>query len=199
MYFLLPLLFPSLTWNVREKEKILYLTFDDGPTPDITLWVLNELSKYNAAATFFCVGENVKKHPEIYAQIISSGHATGNHTQNHLNGWNVSSDIYIQNVETAAESITSRLFRPPYGRITPALIRLLKQQYKIIMWDVLSYDFDTGKTGEYCARKVIRSSRAGSIIVFHDSIKAEPRLKKALPEVLNHFHKLGYRFESLQA
>ena len=197
MYFLLPLLFPSLTWNIRQKEKILYLTFDDGPVPEVTPWVLHELSKYNARATFFCIGDNVRKHPEIYQQIIASGHLTGNHTQHHLSGWNVKHDIYIQDVEAAAVFIKSSLFRPPYGRITPSIIKRLKSTYKIIMWDVLSYDFDVTRTAEYCAKKVIGSAHKGSIIVFHDSIKAEPRLKRALPDVLKHFHEQGYRFEAL--
>jgi peptidoglycan-N-acetylglucosamine deacetylase len=197
MYFLLPLFFPSLTWKIKQKEKIIYLTFDDGPIPDVTPWVLEVLLEYNAKATFFCIGDNVKKFPETYRQVLSAGHLTGNHTQNHLNGWNVTTGIYIKNTEEASGYISSPLFRPPYGKITPAHINRLKPSYKIIMWDVLSYDFDITKTAEYCTNRVIASAGKGSIVVFHDSIKAFPRLKITLPQVLRHFHELGYRFETL--
>jgi peptidoglycan-N-acetylglucosamine deacetylase len=197
MIHLLQLFFPSLKWKVPVKEKIIYLTFDDGPIPGVTPWVLDELKKYNASATFFCIGDNVIKHKNIYNSVIEQGHVTGNHTQHHLNAWKVTPASYIKDVTDAAALIKSVLFRPPYGKITPALIRKLKTSYKIIMWDVLSYDFDTTRTGNQCAERVIKKARPGSIIVFHDSLKAEGSLRIALPLVLQHFTSKGYRFLSL--
>ena len=191
----------SLIWRMPPNdEKILYLTFDDGPHPVVTPFVLDELRKYGARGTFFCIGKNVKAHPETYRRVLLDGHRVGNHTYDHLNGWSTEDSIYIENIRAAAELIDSDLFRPPYGRIGGFQTRLLRdspRHYKIIMWDVLSADFDRGLSGERCARNVIRYGRPGSIVVFHDSEKAFDRLRHALPAVLEHFSGLGYRFESI--
>ena len=195
---LLQFLFPSLTWRIKTKAKVLYLTFDDGPIPEVTPWVLEQLENYNAKATFFCIGDNVKKHPAIYQSISLKGHAIGNHTFTHLNAWRTDNIQYLEDTRLARQVIDSRLFRPPYGKITPALIQSLKKEYKIIMWDVLSYDFDIRFNGKSCMEKVIRHARPGSIIVFHDSIKAVDRLKQALPDILKHYSAKGYTFEKLQ-
>tara|TARA_R110001592_G_scaffold166877_1_gene402136 strand:+ start:50 stop:667 length:618 start_codon:yes stop_codon:yes gene_type:complete len=186
--------FPSLVWDIPNNTKTIYLTFDDGPTPEITTWVLETLKKHKIKATFFVVGENVKKHPEIYQQLINEGHAIGNHTYNHLNGWKTKSSDYLQNIEKCAELVDSNLFRPPYGRIKNTQIRKLKQHYKIIMWDVLSGDFDFKTSPEQCADNVIENVKPGSIIVFHDSAKAEKNLKYALPKALEYLKQQGFTF-----
>ena len=201
-------LYPRLVWDlravsspgIRDKEKILYLSFDDGPHPQATPFVLEQLKKYDARATFFCIGKNVQEHPQIYRQILSEGHRVGNHTQNHLNGWKTRDADYIENVRLATRYIDSDLFRPPYGRISAFQADLLKKppfNYKIVMWEVLSADFDRALDPGRCARNVIRHARPGSIVVFHDSEKAFDRLKGALPVVLDHFSSLGYRFEGI--
>jgi len=201
-------LFPSLVWEFSGTTKQLFLTFDDGPIPEVTPWVLEQLAIYNAKATFFCIGDNVQKHPEIFEQLVENGHAIGNHTQQHINGWKVSKDMYISNTIAAKETIennlkneaevTSLLFRPPYGKITPQLSkRIQKLGYKIIMWDVLSGDFDKDLSPEKCLSNVIDNTKTGSIIVFHDSLKAFDKLQYALPKVLKHFHELGYTFERI--
>ncbi len=197
MYRLLSYLFPSLVWKIKTTEKILYLTFDDGPIPEVTPWVLSELNKYQAKATFFCIGDNVKKHQQIYQLIIDNGHSVGNHTQHHLNAWKVKTEEYIKDIKEASGLIATKLFRPPYGKIKPNLIKQLKTDYKIVMWDVLSYDFDRSKSSDWCTNRVIKKSSNGSIIVFHDSLKAKERMQDSLPKVLNHFSKLGYSFKSL--
>ena len=192
----------TLIWRMPEQRgaNILYLTFDDGPHPSATPWVLEELEKYNARATFFCIGKNVKEYPQIYRSILLEGHRTGNHTQNHLNGWKTDDEKYLDNIREAAQLIDSDLFRPPYGRIGKFQTRLLEgapRPFRIIMWDVLSADFDRSLTGERCAKNVIRYAQPGSIVVFHDSEKAFDRLRRALPAVLEHFSGLGYRFEAI--
>lgn len=194
--------FSECTWNIKTNEKILYLTFDDGPHPEATSFVLEQLKNYNAKATFFCIGKNVKEHFEIYKQIISDGHRLGNHTFNHLNGWNTRDEIYIKDFEKAAEIIDSNLFRPPYGRITKFQIKVLQQQkinLKIIMWDVLSGDFDTSIQPENCYLNVINNAKPGSIIVFHDSLKALQIVKYTLPKVLEYYSEKGFKFHSLRA
>ena len=197
IHYLLQNLFPTLIWKVKTREKILYLTFDDGPIPEVTPWVLEQLNIYNATATFFCIGDNVKKYPDIYSSIISQGHKTGNHTFSHLNGWTIPEKSFLENVKLAKEYIDSDLFRPPYGKITRSLIRSLKKEFRIVMWDVLSYDFDSCYNGDQCYKNVLRHSKQGSIIVFHDSLKAKDRLEFALPQVLDHFSKKGYSFNAL--
>ena len=194
---ILKLLFPSLIWEVKTDKKEVFLTFDDGPHPDITPWVLDCLNEYNAKATFFCVGENVCKYPEVYDQILKNGHSAGNHTHNHLMGWKTNDDKYFQNVAMAEEYISSKLFRPPYGRISSSQIRKLKKDYSLIMWTVLTYDFDKSISKEKCYSNSISSSKNGSIVVFHDSIKASINLKYALPKFLEYFSNQGYTFQKL--
>jgi peptidoglycan-N-acetylglucosamine deacetylase len=197
-------LYPKFIWNINVANKVLYLTFDDGPHPTATPFVLNELKKYNAKATFFCIGKNVVEQPIIYQQILDEGHAVGNHTYNHLNGWKTNDEEYVQNIQAAAKVIDSHLFRPPYGRITRFQARLVESQFKIsnlkfkiIMWDVLSGDFDTNITPQKCLANVVLHAKQGSIILFHDSTKAWDRMSYALPKVLEHFSKEGYRFERI--
>jgi peptidoglycan/xylan/chitin deacetylase (PgdA/CDA1 family) len=204
--WLLKKLYPRCVWDIPAKEKILYLTFDDGPHPEATPFVLNMLHQYNAQATFFCIGKNVVEHPAVYRNIMDAGHRIGNHTYNHLNGWKVRDELYVQNILEAGKYIDSNLFRPPYGRVTRFQVKLLTQirnspmnkNFSIIMWDVLSGDFDQDATGEKCSLNVIANARPGSIIVFHDSEKAFPRMKISLPQVLEHFSKKGYRFEAIR-
>jgi peptidoglycan/xylan/chitin deacetylase (PgdA/CDA1 family) len=191
-------LYPSFVWNVSTQEKIIYLTFDDGPHPTATAFVLNTLKQFNAKATFFCIGKNVELCPAVYAQIIADGHTVANHTQNHLNGWKTDDVTYINNIDEASKNIDSKLFRPPYGRITRFQSKLLlKKGYKIIMWDVLSGDFDTNLSKEACAENTILQTTIGSIIVFHDSAKAFERLEFTLPKLLDFFSKKGYQFKNI--
>ncbi len=194
-------IYPSLVWNMPGNEKTLYLTFDDGPRETATPYALNQLKQYNAKATFFCIGKNVVSHPEIYKRVLEDGHTVGNHTYNHLNGWKTKSEEYLQNIQEAAKCINSNLFRPPYGRITKQQIKLLKQNpstsFSIIMWDVLSGDFDVNLAPEACLQNVLKGAQPGSIIVFHDSEKAYDRMSYALPHLLEHFSKQGYAFKAL--
>jgi peptidoglycan-N-acetylglucosamine deacetylase len=192
--------FSSYVWFIPTKEKVVYLTFDDGPHPDITPFVLNELKKYNAKATFFCVGSNVVKYPETYQRIITEGHAVGNHTQNHVNGWKVPSDVYLSNVSEGFVHIHSHLFRPPYGRIKRDQAASILQKHpgtRIIMWDVLSADFDQRISPEGCFQNVVKNISRGSIIVFHDSVKAFRNLEYALPKTLEKLSGNGYRMECI--
>jgi len=189
--------FPDYIWTGSSEEKVLYLSFDDGPIPEITPWVLKQLAQYEAKATFFCVGENVKKHPSIFETLIESGHSIGNHTFNHLSGWSSDNADYIDNVQQCAEVVTSKLFRPPYGRLKPKQAQQLKQDYRIVMWDILSGDFDPKISSDQCYKNVIKNAGPGSIIVFHDSKKAEEKLKYVLPRVLKYFSQQGYRFEQI--
>jgi peptidoglycan/xylan/chitin deacetylase (PgdA/CDA1 family) len=182
-------------------EKVIYLSFDDGPHVEATPFVLAELKKYNAKASFFCIGKNVAAHQNLYAQIIQEGHAVGNHTYDHVNGWKTDTSHYIQNIELAGKLINSNLFRPPYGRITRSQINKIKADktlpQEIIMWDVLSGDFDLTLPAEDCTKNVIKNTSPGSIVVFHDSAKAFERLKLALPAMLAHFSNLGYTFKAI--
>lgn len=187
----------SLIWSIKTPGKEIFLTFDDGPIPIITPWVVDELKKYNAKATFFCVGDNVKKHPEVYQLLLDNGHRVGNHTMNHLNGWKNFNKTYFENIAAAEKYITSDLFRPPYGKIKPTQIFRLKKKYKLIMWDVLTGDYDESKTGEECLNKIKKNVKSGSIIVFHDSIKAEKRLRYALPKCLEFLKTEGYTFSAI--
>ena len=199
---LIKALFPKYVWSIPNTEKKVWLTFDDGPIPEITEWVLSELEKYHAKATFFCIGDNIHKHPEVFKKIIASGHAIGNHTFNHLQGWKTQTSDYIENVEKCAlemtqhENTNSKLFRPPYGKIKPAQAKMLRELgYKIIMWDVLSYDFDSTISAEECLENVISNTEQGSIIVFHDSLKAEKNLKYALPKAIQILKDKGFVFD----
>lgn len=198
-------LYPRCVWDIPAAEKKLYLTFDDGPNVTATPYVLDQLRQYNAKATFFCIGKNVLSHQDIYQQTINEGHRVGNHSFNHVNGWKVRDELYVQDILMAGKYIDSHLFRPPYGKITRFQIKLLtgirnsphQTNFRIIMWDVLSGDFDQALTYENCALNVISNAKPGSIIVFHDSDKAFPRMKEALPRVLEHFSKKGFRFETI--
>tara|TARA_Y100000815_G_scaffold227240_1_gene215744 strand:+ start:902 stop:1570 length:669 start_codon:yes stop_codon:yes gene_type:complete len=193
-----------------KKEKILYLTFDDGPIPEVTPWVLNTLTKFNAHATFFCIGDNIRKHPEVFTQLLKSGNRVGNHTYNHLKGWKTPKENYIQNTLKAEEIIEKsalegqksvifpKLLRPPYGKITRQQAKSLKaKDYEIIMYDVIAYDWDKSVSPEKCAENIIRNAKSGSILVFHDSIKAENNMKAALPIILKHYTEKGYTFKML--
>ncbi|WP_395044229.1 polysaccharide deacetylase family protein [Flavobacterium sp.] len=184
-------LFSNYIWDIPNDEKKVYLTFDDGPTPEITQWTLDLLEKYNAKATFFCIGDNVKKFPEIYQKIISNKHSIGNHTFNHLNGWKTENNIYFENVALSKtehyklSTENCNLFRPPYGKIKPSQSKILRKLgYKIIMWDVISYDFDAKISQEHCLQNVLKNIKSGSIIVFHDSKKAFHNLEYVLPRTL---------------
>lgn len=189
------------------KKKTIYLTFDDGPTPKVTDWVLDTLSHYKAKATFFCIGKNIKNNSDIFKRIINNGHAIGNHTYEHINGWNVSNDEYLRSVIKTEEIIqkseikfqNSKLFRPPYGKIKRSQTkRLIKNNYNIIMWSVLSADFDKNIDEIICLQNVIKNVKNGSIVVFHDSVKAFDKLQVVLPKVLEHFNEKGYSFKSIE-
>lgn len=203
MYFritkLLRMLTPRLTWKVAWSKKI-YLTFDDGPTPEITDYILSMLDKYDAKATFFCLGKNAARHPELVRRITDAGHALGNHTYCHTKGWKVSTAEYVAGVERAAEVLPSRLFRPPYGRITRCEAKaLVEKGYRIIMWNNISQDYNHNVSPEECVRKVTRHLHGGDIIVFHDSVKASRNMMYALPRVLEEIRSRGIETDILRA
>lgn len=195
-------IFNNLVWDIPNLEKKIYLTFDDGPIPEVTEWVLDILKSEDIKATFFCIGDNIKKHSEVYTRILAEGHQTGNHTYNHLNGWKTETNQYIENFklcETEHLKLNTEhsfLFRPPYGKIKPSQSKAIRNLgYKIIMWDVLSYDFDSNISVEKCLENVISNTQQGSIIVFHDSLKAEKNLKYALPKTIQIFKDKGFVFD----
>lgn len=201
-------MFPNYIWDIATNDKIIYLTFDDGPTPEITEWTLNTLKTYQAKATFFCIGKNIQKHPEIFQSILNDGHAIGNHTNNHVKGWKTKTSEYLENILDAQNIInkhiqksdfrTQNLFRPPYGQITPKQgNKLIELGYSIIMWDVLSFDWEQKVAEETCFNNVISKTVNGSIIVFHDSVKASKNMQYTLPKVLDYYSKKGYSFKSL--
>lgn len=190
-------LFPGLVWRMEEEEKNVFLTFDDGPIPEVTPWVLERLKEYNAKATFFCVGENVSKYPEIFQSVVDAGHTVGNHTFNHLNGWNSDNIAYFRNVRRCAQLVDSTLFRPPYGKLKPKQIEFLMRHYDIVMWDVLSGDFDPAQSSNACYDGVINGIESGSIVVFHDSLKSFDRLETVLPQTLQWLSDNGYTMRSL--
>jgi peptidoglycan/xylan/chitin deacetylase (PgdA/CDA1 family) len=183
---------PRMSWGFYGELKKVFLTFDDGPTPDVTNWVLERLKEHNAKATFFCLGRNVDHNPDIYNQILSDGHSAGNHTYSHLKGWGTRNQQYFDDIELAHTLIDSELYRPPYGRILSAQTTEILKNYKIIMWDVLSYDYNRRVSGDVIVQNVTRNVRSGSIIVFHDSAKARKNLYHALPGVLEFLSKEGY-------
>jgi peptidoglycan-N-acetylglucosamine deacetylase len=195
--FFLPYLFPSsLVWRIPEPQRTLYLTFDDGPVPGPTEFVLETLREHEVKATFFCIGDNVRKHPDVFSRVVNEGHSIGNHTFNHFNGWKYSPREYIGNVQKCEaifrdNGVVTNLFRPPYGRITKKQVAALND-YHIIMWDVLSIDYDKTLSPERCLRNTLNALRPGSIVVFHDSYKAEKNLAYALPRLLNHVKERGF-------
>jgi peptidoglycan/xylan/chitin deacetylase (PgdA/CDA1 family) len=193
-------LYGGTVWQMPESEKKIYLTFDDGPHPEITPFVLDELAKFNAKATFFCIGKNVVSFPAVYKRILDEGHGVGNHTFDHLDGWRSDNAEYIANILKAREYIDSELFRPPYGRITwnqQKDLTSVKPAFKVIMWSVLSGDFDINISPEQCFKNVIKNTESGSVIVFHDSEKANKRMRYTLPLVLKYFFDKDYFFEKL--
>ena len=194
---LLKYVYPGLTWNKSRTENAIYLTFDDGPIPQVTPFVLETLAQFEAKATFFCIGDNMQKHPEIFEAVKAGRHAIGNHTFNHLRGWNTPDELYLENVEQCNQLVKTRLFRPPYGRAKKSQLAVLKKQYEVIMWDVLSGDFDPDLSPEKCYQNVVAKSSNGSIVVFHDSLKAWPRLEYVLPKALAFWQDKGYVFKSL--
>jgi peptidoglycan/xylan/chitin deacetylase (PgdA/CDA1 family) len=192
-------MFPSYLWQVKEDGNAVYLSFDDGPHPTITPWVLDLLKEHGAVATFFCIGNNVRRFPEVYQRILREGHAVGNHTYHHVNGWKRGVEKYLADVAEAEQFIESRLFRPPYGRIKRSQANALKKKAAtIVMWDVLSADFDVSFSPQQCVDHVTRNARPGSIIVFHDSEKAFANLQYCLPKVLEFFKEAGYAMKKIQ-
>ncbi len=191
---ILPKLFSGLLWHVPEKQEKIYFTFDDGPVPGITNWVLDLLKTYNAKATFFCLGKNVQNNRDLFKKIMNEGHGVGNHTFNHLKGWSTNNKTYYKDIDEANKLLNSKYFRPPYGKIKPTQVRVLKQQYKIVLWGVLSRDYDRGLDPQVCINNVIKYAKPGSIVVFHDSYKAEKNLRTILPRLLEYFTSLDYKF-----
>ncbi|MFK5856311.1 MAG: polysaccharide deacetylase family protein [Bacteroidota bacterium] len=191
-------IFPQLIWSIKTNKKEIYLTFDDGPHPEITPQVLKILNSFNVKATFFCVGENVEKYPDTFELIINNGHKAGNHSYNHLNGWKTSNANYFNNIEKADVLINSNLLRPPYGRIALSQIKPLSKKYSIIMWTVLTYDYDSNVSKEKCLHNSINKTKQGSIVVFHDSLKSADNMLYALPLFLKHFLAKGYSFGLLK-
>lgn len=200
------ILFPKYVWKKKTTKQVVYLTFDDGPIPDVTEWVLDTLKHYNIKATFFCIGDNINKHPDIFERIIKENHQVGNHTFNHLNGWKTHQEKYRNNVlecETEIRKYTQKepscLFRPPYGKITKSQAKYLSEKLglKIIMWTMLTKDYDKKTTPEECLRRATCRIKPGSIIVFHDSIKARKNMMYALPKAIEILQKKGYSFAVL--
>lgn len=210
MYFnnatgVLSLLFPSLEWKINTNKKEIFLTFDDGPVPQVTEFVLEQLEKYRAKATFFCVGDNIRKHPEIFKKIYKNGHSCGNHTFHHKNGWKTGDKEYFDNIAQCADVMKregylphgKQLFRPPYGKIKRSQIAQLKDDYRIIMWNVLTGDFNPDLDKEKCLQKALKYTQSGSIVIFHDSYKAEKNMAFALPRFLEFYSEKGYSFKAL--
>lgn len=209
MYFhktpwLLKVLYPQLVWDKYSDEKKLYLTFDDGPVPQVTSFVLDILDKYDAKASFFCVGENIRKNPELFREVYMAGHMVGNHTFNHLNGWKTPDNLYLENINKCEDLISEilpdrhdKLIRPPYGRITRSQIKILINHFRIIMWDYLVGDFDKNLDPKWGLDQARKKTKDGSIIIFHDSLKAEKNLRFMLPVYLAYFVDMGYQFKAL--
>lgn len=196
--FLMRALYPEFVWKVSTDKKEIFLTFDDGPVPQITEFVLDELAKYQAKATFFCIGDNVEKHPAIFDEIKKQGHSVGNHTFNHLKGWNTPQELYIENFKKCERSLnSSTLFRPPYGRIKRSQATEILKTHQVIMWDVLSGDYDNSISKEKVLDKTLQYTEHGSIVLFHDSVKASVNMMYALPKFLQHFSERGFSFVGL--
>lgn len=188
----------NVVWREKRKDKVIFLTFDDGPIPEVTPNVLNLLDDFGVKATFFCVGENVKKHPEVYQEVLTRGHAVGNHSFNHIKGFEYTTEDYIRNVKEAAKYIDSKLFRPPHGQIKRAQIKRLSADYKIIMWDFITFDYDKDVSVDKIMKIVKKRSRNGSIVVFHDSLKAEKNMIEALPMALKFWKEEGYSLKMIR-
>ncbi|MFR9620069.1 MAG: polysaccharide deacetylase family protein [Rikenellaceae bacterium] len=188
---------PDLIWEIESRESI-YLTFDDGPTPGITEWILATLERYNAKATFFVLGRNVELYPELYRKIVEAGHVVGNHTYSHQRGWRMSLERYVEDVDLADGLIHSPLFRPPYAQITPAQANHLARRFRLIMWDVLSRDYSNQVSRRGCLKNVVEDLRAGSVVVFHDSEKSFRNMSYALPRTLDYIEKMGWRCDSIK-
>lgn len=208
-HWLVKKIFSNYLWDLPNGQKKVYLTFDDGPTPEITEWTLGQLRNYNAKATFFCIGKNIQNHPDLFKKVLEDGHRIGNHSFDHLNGWKTANKVYLDNISLCRKAIEQhsadrariravKLFRPPYGKIKPSQSGALRKLgYKIIMWDVLSEDFDASISSQRCLENVLGNVRPGSIIVFHDSIKAYPHLEYALPRTLSYLNEKGFVCESI--
>ena len=191
-------LFPSLIWKINSSKKEVFITFDDGPTPEFTQWILNLLNSLDIKSTFFCVGEKAKRHPNIISEILQKGHSIGNHTFSHKNGWFLTLDSYVKEIEKCSNFVNkTNLFRPPYGKIYPWQIKKIIQNYKIIMWDILSFDFKKNQTAEKFQNNILDNIESGSIIVFHDNKLSEKILKENLEEVLRKIRKKGFSFSTL--
>ncbi|MFP9099889.1 polysaccharide deacetylase family protein [Flavobacterium sp. RHBU_24] len=202
--WLIKKLFSGFIWSLPKEAPTVYLTFDDGPIPQVTPLVLDILKRHDIKATFFCIGDNIDKHPETFKQVLAAGHAVGNHTYNHLDGWRVDDNIYMANTELCQKAIKkykpegTKIFRPPYGKLSPVKARGLKQKgYTVIMWDVLSADFDQGISPEKCLKNVVKNARNGSIIIFHDSLKAQKNMQYALPRAIEYLKRERFRFALL--
>lgn len=188
------MLYPGALWRLNRLDKVVYLTFDDGPTPEVTSWVLDLLDKESILATFFCLGKNVQEYPTLFKDLVQRGHRIGNHSYSHRQSFQTSNHIYVADVENAAKFIESKLFRPPYGQLGFRSFFKLRKNYSIVFWDVLSEDYNPDCTPEQVVDNVMRFTRPGSLVVFHDSVKAFPRLKIALPEVIVRLKSNGYKF-----
>lgn len=195
--FFLRWIYSDAIWRINNIEKVLYLTFDDGPTEGVTNFVLEELEKYNARVTFFCVGYNAERNLELLSEIRNKGHVVGNHSYSHYNGFRTKRKEYVEDVERGEALVNSNLFRPPYGKMKWKQYKTLKNNYTIVMWDVMAGDFDESIDADVCFANVVENAKEGSIVVFHDTEKAFPRLKIALPRVLKYYSDLGYKFEVL--
>lgn len=191
-------LYKDCYWNFPNEENKIYLTFDDGPTPELLPFILQTLDEYKVKATFFCVGNNIQKHPQLYSEMLSKEHVVANHTFNHLNGWKTPNKIYFRNIKEFDALHESNLFRPPYGRLRKSQMRQLAREYKIILWDVLSYDYDKNISPERCLQNVTANTRSGSVIVFHDNVKAERNLRFALPQFIAAAQRKGFAFDVLK-
>jgi peptidoglycan/xylan/chitin deacetylase (PgdA/CDA1 family) len=182
----------NFVWDLHSDTKAIYITFDDGPNPETTPWILNELKKYSAKATFFCLGKNIEEHPSVFNSIVDDGHAFGNHTYSHYNGWKIDTSKYLEDIAKCNQLINSNLFRPPYGRIKPSQVRQLKKTYSIIMWSLMSGDFDKKLDKDKCLESLLTNSKSGDIVVFHDSLKAKENIQYILPRYLKFLHENNF-------
>lgn len=191
-------LFPSFIWSIDNEKDGVYLTFDDGPRPEVTPWILDQLDRHNAKATFFCIGKNVEMFPELYNEILRRGHAVGNHSYSHVKGWGMDTGLYVRDIDTASDLIHSNLFRPPYARIGPNQASVLSERYKIVMWNVVSRDYSRRVSEKQCVKNVLPHLKPGAIIVFHDSIKSSRNLWHTLPVVLDEIDLRGYKCKKIE-